>query len=81
MKCIVKLLVVILICVLSGVKSSEVSARNFVNEAELKLEKARQKLTIVRWAYNSNITVHNEKVKLQKDVSNLVRILKLIIDS
>ena len=42
---------------------------SFIDQAEQQLEENRVKQVLINWAYATNITDHNEKIKLDYQVS------------
>ena len=42
---------------------------SFIDQAEKQLEENRVKQVLINWAYATNITNHNEKIKLDYQVS------------
>ena len=42
---------------------------SFIDQAEKQLEENRVKQVLINWAYATNITDHNEKIKLDYQVS------------
>lgn len=46
----------------------ETQASNFIDRAEKELHAAAIKHTFIEWNYESNITDHNEKIKLEYQV-------------
>ncbi len=53
----------------NNLNAEERRAENFLRTAEEELRASAEKGTFVEWAYASNITDHNEKVKLKFQVS------------
>ena len=51
-----------------NLNAEEKRAAEFLEGAESELLASTQKQTFIEWAYQSNITDHNEKVKLQYQV-------------
>jgi hypothetical protein len=48
--------------------AEERKANRFIEKAEAELLKNTERQTFVEWAYESNITDHNEKIKLDYQV-------------
>ena len=48
--------------------AEEVRVKRFIDRAEVELLKNAEESTFIEWAYSSNITDHNEKVKVEQQV-------------
>ena len=48
--------------------AEEVRLKKFIDSAEVELLKNAEESTFIEWAYASNITDHNEKIKVEQQV-------------
>ena len=48
--------------------AEEVRLKKFIDSAEVELLKNAEDSTFIEWAYASNITDHNEKIKVEQQV-------------
>ena len=64
---------------LCNVENKLIMSLSFINQAEKQLEENRVKQVLINWAYATNITDHNEKIKLDYQVRKIAMTIPDII--